>query len=57
MNNETVPEYWEIEDVMRYFKVECKRTVERMPIRYAKIGRRRVYLPGDVVEYFMAKFV
>ena len=35
---------------MRYFKV-CKRTVQRMPIPYAKIGGRRVYLPKDLDLY------
>jgi hypothetical protein len=49
-------EYWEIEDVMRYFKV-CKRTVQRMPIPYAKIGGRRVYLPKDVTDYLLRKIV
>lgn len=57
MPNATVepPEYWEIEDVMRYFKVRSKRTIVRMNIPYAKIGGRRMYLPKDVAEYFMEK--
>jgi hypothetical protein len=54
MSNTVEVNYWEIEDVMRYFKV-CKRTVQRMPIPYAKIGGRRVYLPKDVTDYLLKK--
>jgi hypothetical protein len=49
-----MPEYWTIEDVARYFKVS-RRTAERMGIPYAKIGRRRVYLPKDVAEFLLEK--
>lgn len=48
------PDLWEIEDVARYLKV-CKRTVERMAIPYAKIGRKRKYIPEQVVEYVKQK--
>lgn len=51
---EQAPELWEVEDVARYLRV-CKRTVERLHIPYAKIGRKRKYLREDVVGYIREK--
>lgn len=48
------PVIWDVEEVARYYRVST-RTVERMNLPYAKIGRRRVYLRDDVVNHLIAK--
>jgi excisionase family DNA binding protein len=48
------PEILTTEEVAELLRV-CKRTVERLPLKYAKVGRLRRYRRVDVLEYLEAK--
>jgi excisionase family DNA binding protein len=50
------PEILTTEEVAELLRV-CKRTVERLPLRYLKVGRLRRYRRVDVVEYLEARAV
>jgi excisionase family DNA binding protein len=48
------PEILTTEEVADLLRV-CKRTVERLPLKYVKVGRLRRYRRVDVMEYLEAK--
>lgn len=43
-----------VDDVARWLKVS-RRTVERMHLPYAKVGRTRRYVRDQVLDYLKAK--